>query len=90
MARVLGPGADAEDMTQKVFARVFSKVSWLRDPDALGSFVFQEPVGEKTQTVNNGKTDVPSVLIEPVAVDEDNLASTVIADGLHKVEDVCK
>ncbi|WP_437965179.1 sigma factor [Sorangium sp. So ce260] len=40
MARVLGPGADAEDMTQEVFARVFSKVSGLRDPDALGSFVF--------------------------------------------------
>ncbi|WP_437765465.1 D-xylose ABC transporter substrate-binding protein [Sorangium sp. So ce764] len=50
----------------------------------------KEPVGEKTQTVNNGKKDVPSVLITPVAVDKDNLASTVIADGFHKVEDVYK
>ncbi|WP_437681430.1 RNA polymerase sigma factor [Sorangium sp. So ce131] len=39
VARVLGPGADAEDLTQEVFASVFSKVSGLRDPDALGSFI---------------------------------------------------
>ncbi|WP_437945525.1 sigma-70 family RNA polymerase sigma factor [Sorangium sp. So ce296] len=39
VARVLGPGADAEDLTQDVFASVFSKVPELRDPDALGSFV---------------------------------------------------
>ncbi|XXT23611.1 sigma-70 family RNA polymerase sigma factor [Sorangium sp. So ce429] len=44
VARVLGPGADAEDMTQEVFARVFSGVSGLRDPDALGSFVFSVTV----------------------------------------------
>ncbi|AGP34469.1 hypothetical protein BE04_29065 [Sorangium cellulosum] len=39
VARVLGPGADAEDLTQDVFASVFSKVPELRDPDALGSFI---------------------------------------------------
>ncbi|XXZ55273.1 D-xylose ABC transporter substrate-binding protein [Sorangium sp. So ce341] len=50
----------------------------------------KEPIGEKTQTVNNGKKDVPSVLIAPIAVDKSNLASTVIADGFHKVEDVYK
>ncbi|WP_437328037.1 RNA polymerase sigma factor [Sorangium sp. So ce381] len=43
-ARVLGPGADAEDITQEVFVRVFSKISELRDPDALGSFVFSVTV----------------------------------------------
>ncbi|MGK4002896.1 D-xylose ABC transporter substrate-binding protein [Sorangium sp. So ce1036] len=50
----------------------------------------KEDLGEKTQTVNNGKKDVPSVLIAPIAVDKTNLASTVIADGFHKVEDVYK
>ncbi|WP_437939483.1 RNA polymerase sigma factor [Sorangium sp. So ce341] len=39
VARVLGPGADAEDLTQDVFVSVFSKVPGLRDPDALGSFI---------------------------------------------------
>jgi len=39
-SRVLGPGADAEDLTQDVFVKVFSAVADLRDPGALGSFVF--------------------------------------------------
>ncbi|WP_437611954.1 sigma-70 family RNA polymerase sigma factor [Sorangium sp. So ce834] len=39
VARVLGPGADAEDLTQDVFVSVFLKVPGLRDPDALGSFI---------------------------------------------------
>jgi RNA polymerase sigma-70 factor, ECF subfamily len=39
-ARVLGPGADAEDLTQDVFVKVFSGIADLRDPGALGSYVF--------------------------------------------------
>jgi RNA polymerase sigma-70 factor, ECF subfamily len=39
-ARVLGSESDAEDLTQDVFARVFSGIGSLRDPSALGSFVF--------------------------------------------------
>ena len=40
--------------------------------------------------VNNGKTDVPSILQEPQAVDKDNLMATVVRDGYHKMEDVYK
>ncbi len=36
-----------------------------------------------TQTVNNGKKDVASILIKPVVVDKDNMMSTVIADGFQ-------
>ncbi len=39
-ARVLGSDSDAEDITQDVFARVFSGIGGIRDPSALGSFVF--------------------------------------------------
>jgi RNA polymerase sigma-70 factor (ECF subfamily) len=39
-ARVLGSDIDAEDLTQDVFARVFLGIASLRDPSALGSFVF--------------------------------------------------
>jgi RNA polymerase sigma-70 factor (ECF subfamily) len=39
-ARVFGSDNDAEDITQDVFARVFSGIDSLRDPGALGSFVF--------------------------------------------------
>jgi len=37
--RSMGPAADAEDITQDIFLRVFSRVHTLRDPDAFGSFI---------------------------------------------------
>ena len=40
--------------------------------------------------INNGKTDVPSVLLEPIVVDKNNLDETVIKDGFQKREDVYK
>jgi len=42
------------------------------------------------QFVNNGKIDVPSVLLDPISVDKSNLDDTVIADGFHSREDVYK
>ncbi|HEY7113665.1 MAG TPA: D-xylose ABC transporter substrate-binding protein [Thermoanaerobaculia bacterium] len=48
----------------------------------------KKPVGEATRSLSNGKIDVPSILLAPVAVDRDNLVSTVIADGYQKLEDV--
>jgi D-xylose transport system substrate-binding protein len=47
--------------------------------------------GEKVQTaaaVNNGKVDVPSVLLEPVVVDKSNIIDTVIRDGYQKFDAV--
>ncbi|CAN5409358.1 D-xylose ABC transporter substrate-binding protein [soil metagenome] len=43
-----------------------------------------------TRTVNNGKIDVPSILIEPITVDKSNIDETVIKDGFQKKEDVYK
>jgi RNA polymerase sigma-70 factor (ECF subfamily) len=37
--RSMGPSADAEDITQEIFMRVYARVHLLRDPDALSSFV---------------------------------------------------
>jgi D-xylose transport system substrate-binding protein len=48
----------------------------------------KQPHGETTRGVPNGKLDVPSILLEPIAVDKDNIVSTVIADGYQKLEDV--
>lgn len=50
----------------------------------------KKPIPDKTRGVNNGKKDVTSVLLEPVAVDKDNLAATVVADGYQKLEAVYK
>jgi len=48
----------------------------------------KEALTEAGRTTNNGKKDVPSILLEPIAVDKANLDATVIADGFHKKEDV--
>ncbi len=48
---------------------------------------------EKVETngkVNNGKIDVPSILLEPISVDKSNLDETVIKDGFQKREEVYK
>jgi len=50
----------------------------------------KQPHGEVTKPINNGKIDVPSVLLTPVQVDKDNLMSTIIADGYQKLDDVYK
>jgi D-xylose transport system substrate-binding protein len=41
------------------------------------------------KTVNNGKMDVPSVLLTPVAVTKDNIKDTVVKDGFWSVQQIC-
>jgi D-xylose transport system substrate-binding protein len=41
------------------------------------------------KTVNNGKIDVPSVLLTPVAVTKDNVKDTVVQDGFWTVQQIC-
>ena len=41
-----------------------------------------------TSKVNNGKIDVPSILLEPVVVNKDNIVETIIKDGYQKMDDV--
>jgi D-xylose transport system substrate-binding protein len=48
----------------------------------------KEPHGEATRPIFNGKIEVPSILLEPVAVDRDNIVSTVVVDGYQRLEDV--
>ena len=48
----------------------------------------KQPVPDAVSTIHNGTGEVPCILIPPIAVDRDNLAATVIADGFHTLEDV--
>ena len=41
------------------------------------------------KTVANGKMDVPSVLLTPIAVTKDNIKDTVVKDGFWKVSQIC-
>jgi D-xylose transport system substrate-binding protein len=48
--------------------------------------------GETVQTVDtidNGMKKVPSILLEPVAVDRNNLVNTVVKDGYHTLAEIC-
>ncbi|HEY5051918.1 MAG TPA: sugar ABC transporter substrate-binding protein [Solirubrobacterales bacterium] len=47
------------------------------------------PKGEITEEVNNGKTEVPSVLLKPIAVTKGNVKSTVVADGFVTASELC-
>ncbi|MEH7251332.1 D-xylose ABC transporter substrate-binding protein [Neobacillus niacini] len=47
--------------------------------------------GETIQTdrkVNNGKLEIPSLLLSPIAVDKNNMDETIIADGFHIKDEV--
>ncbi|MDX8360958.1 D-xylose ABC transporter substrate-binding protein [Cytobacillus sp. IB215316] len=39
-------------------------------------------------TINNGKFEVPSVLLSPIAVNKHNIDETIIADDFHSIEEV--
>jgi D-xylose transport system substrate-binding protein len=45
--------------------------------------------GLVTGKVDNGELQVPSVLLQPVAVTKDNVEDTVIKDGFWSVEQIC-
>src|ERR1051326_8241996 len=55
--------------------------------DAAIELAKKQPVDAKDK-INNGKKDVPSILLEPVVVDKSNVDNTVIKDGYHKREDI--
>jgi D-xylose transport system substrate-binding protein len=42
-----------------------------------------------TEEINNGKTDVPSAILEPIAVTKENVKSTVVADGFVSASELC-
>jgi D-xylose transport system substrate-binding protein len=50
----------------------------------------KQQVTDSTRPVHNGKKDIPSILLEPIQVDKDNIVQTVIADGYQKLEEVYK
>jgi len=55
--------------------------------DAAVKLAKKQPV-ETHDKINNGKKDVPAILIPPVSVDKSNVDATVIKDGYHTHQDV--
>jgi D-xylose transport system substrate-binding protein len=50
----------------------------------------KQPLPAAPRTLSNGKKEVPAFLIDPIQVDRDNLAATVVKDGWQKLDAVYK
>ena len=95
--KVLVSGQDADlAALQRIVAgtqtmTVYKPVSQLavKAAEAAVALAKKEKV-ETNGKVNNGKIDVPSILLEPISVDKNNLDETVIKDGFQNREDVYK
>jgi D-xylose transport system substrate-binding protein len=93
--KVLVSGQDADlAALQRIIAgtqtmTVYKPVAQLarRAAEAAVALARREKV-ESTSAINNGKVDVPSVLLEPIVVDKNNIVDTVIKDGYQKFEEV--
>ncbi len=55
--------------------------------DAAIKLARKQPV-EARDKINNGKKDVPAILITPIVVDKSNVDATVIKDGYHAREEI--
>jgi len=55
--------------------------------DAAIKLARKQPVNAPDK-INNGKKDVPAILIAPIVVDKNNVDSTVIKDGYHTHKDI--
>jgi D-xylose transport system substrate-binding protein len=95
--KVLVSGQDADlPALQRIVAgsqsmTVYKPVALLaqRAAETAVSLAKHEKI-DTTSTVNNGKIDVPSVLLQPIVVDKDNIADTVAKDGYQKIEEIYK
>jgi D-xylose transport system substrate-binding protein len=55
--------------------------------DAAVKLARKQPV-ETRDKINNGKKDVPAILIVPIVVDKSNVDSTIIKDGYHTHQEI--
>lgn len=93
--KVLVTGQDAQkDAVQRIARGTQTMTVYKRiQPLAFGAvdaaikLARKQPVAT-TDKINNGKVDVPAILLPPMAVDKANLDATIIHDGYHKREDI--
>lgn len=89
-------GMDAELAAAKRIAAGTQGMTIFKDTRELGKAAIKAAIsvakGETIETngkvVNNGKIDVPSILLTPVAVDKDNIQKVLVDSGYLKAEDL--
>ncbi|MCU1267938.1 MAG: rbsB [Acidobacteria bacterium] len=91
---VSGQDADLASLTLIVLGKqtmtVYKSIQPLANAavDAAIKFAHGEKV-DTVDTIDNGRKAVPSILLEPVAVDRNNLVNTVVKDGYHTLAEIC-
>jgi D-xylose transport system substrate-binding protein len=88
--KVIVTGMDAQrDAIQRIVKGTQTMTVWKPiEPlataavDAAVKLARKEPV-QTNDKINNGKVDVPAILLDPVAVDKNNVDDTVIKAGYH-------
>jgi len=94
--KVLVSGQDADLASLKLIVEGKQTMTIYKPIEPLANAAVDAAIklarGEKvetTDTIDNGFKKVPSTLLEPIAVDRNNLLTTVVKDGYHKLEDIC-
>jgi D-xylose transport system substrate-binding protein len=93
--KVLVTGQDAQkDAVQRIVQgkqtmTIYKPIRPLayRAVDAAIQLARKEPV-ETHDKINNGKRDVPAILLEPIVVDKSNVDATIIKDGYHTRQEI--
>lgn len=95
--KVLVSGQDADLASLRLILlgkqtmTVYKPIKPLADTavDAALKLARGEPV-EARDRINNGKKDVPSILLDLVAVDKNNILDTVVKDGYQSLARICE
>ena len=94
--KVLVSGQDADLASMKLIVEGKQTMTIYKSIQPLANGAVDAAIklarGEKVDTadtIDNGLKKVPAILLEPVAVDRNNILTTVVKDGYHKLEDIC-
>jgi D-xylose transport system substrate-binding protein len=94
--RVLVSGQDADLASLKLIIEGKQTMTIYKSIEPLANGAVDAAIklarGEKvesSETLDNGFKKVPAILLEPVAVDRNNLVSTIVKDGYHTLAEIC-
>lgn len=94
--KVLITGQDADLQTCKYILAGYQTMTVYKSLKTMAysaaelakKIALNQPIDTKLSSVSNGFKEVPSILLDPVAVDKNNLSSTVVADGMYQQKDL--
>lgn len=94
--KVLVSGQDADLASLQLILQGTQTMTVYKPIEPLANVAVDSAIklarGEQVTTsdkINNGLKDIPSLLLEPIAVDRSNIVSTVVKDGYQTLAKIC-